>query len=1039
MAGRKSPSSPDGAPAASGPRPAFGASEARTLVGRLYGLEAEVRELAGERDRNFHVRSVAGDEFVLKISNALELKEFLDCQNRVLDHLRERSPELGVPRLRCLPSGPAMTTVRGPSGTEHFVRLLMYLPGRFLSQVKPHHPELLLDLGRFLGSLDRALAGFAGDVPGRELLWDMRQAPQTVRGFLGLVADPERRRLIEQFLERYQAEVLPRSGALRQGLIYNDANDNNVLVGHAGGGLFGRFRRVTGVIDFGDMVQGWTVVEPAVAAAYAMMGKNDPLDAAARVAAGFHSVLPLTGDELACFFDFICMRLCLSVVIAAEQHSRERDNAYLRVSEDAAWGLLGRLREIHPRLAHYTLRDACGLPACPHSPDVARWLEANAGSFGPVVEPDPRAHPPLVFDLGAGSLDLGRFSYSQDPGEVEALIAARLQETGRKTALGRYNEARTAYTGRGFEVRRDDAAEMRTVHLGIDLFLPPGSPVLAPLDGEVHSLADNAASQDYGPTVILEHHPADGPAFYSLYGHLSRTSLAALRKGAPLRKGERFAAVGPTSENGGWPPHLHFQVIADMLGFVGDFPGATVPSRRSLWLSLCPDPNLVLGLPADAFPPPGPGREDVLARRRELLGPALSVSYRRPLKIVRGLGTRLFDEDGQAYLDGVNNVPHVGHSHPRVASAIAAQAAVLNTNTRYLHDVIVEYARRLAGTLPEPLRVFFFVNSGSEANDLALRLAWSRTNRRELIVVEGAYHGNLSSLIDISPYKFDGPGGRGAPPHVRKAALPDAYRGPYKAGDAEAGRKYARSVEEAVARLAAEGRPPAGFICESLLSCAGQIVLPPGYLETAYRAVRGAGGVCIADEVQVGFGRVGTHFWGFETQGVVPDIVTLGKPIGNGHPLGAVVTTPEIAASFHTGMEYFNTYGGNPVSCAAGLAVLDVIRDEKLQENALHTGAHLRAGLLRLKERFPLIGDVRGPGLFLGVELVRDRDTLEPAPEEASYVVERLRDKRVLTSTDGLLRNVIKIKPPLPFRREDADVLLERLAEVLSEDALSFG
>ncbi|MBM3312214.1 MAG: hypothetical protein FJY80_11985, partial [Candidatus Aminicenantes bacterium] len=406
MAAKRKGSGPNGV-SRGRPRPAFGADEARGLAGRLYGLEAEVRELTGERDRNFHLRTSDGGEYVLKISNALELKEFLDFENRILNHLQERSPELGVPRLRRLPSGEAMTTVRSPSGAEHFVRLLTYLPGRFLAQVRPHHPELLSDLGRFLGGLDRALAGFDGDVPERPLLWDMRHAPQTVRRFLNLVPDPDRRRLVEFFLDRYQRAVLPRSGALRQGIIYNDGNDHNVLVGHAAEGPFGRFRRVAGVVDFGDMVRGWTVVEPAVAAAYAMMGKADPLEAAAHIAAGFHSVLPLTEDEFACFFDFVCLRLCLSVVIAAEQQSRERDNAYLRVSEDAAWALLGRLGEVSPNLAHGTFRDACGLPACPRASGVVRWLEANAESFGPVVEPDLRAHPPLVLDLGAGSLELG--------------------------------------------------------------------------------------------------------------------------------------------------------------------------------------------------------------------------------------------------------------------------------------------------------------------------------------------------------------------------------------------------------------------------------------------------------------------------------------------------------------------------------------------------------------------------------------------------------------------------------------------------------
>ncbi|HEX9902895.1 MAG TPA: aminotransferase class III-fold pyridoxal phosphate-dependent enzyme, partial [Acidobacteriota bacterium] len=483
--------------------------------------------------------------------------------------------------------------------------------------------------------------------------------------------------------------------------------------------------------------------------------------------------------------------------------------------------------------------------------------------------------------------------------------------------------------------------------------------------------------------------------------------------------------------------HLHFQIVTDLLDRKGEFPGVAPPSRRSLWLGISPDPNLILKIPESEFPAPSRDREEILRQRQARLGPSLSVSYRRPLKIVRGYKQYLYDQDGQAYLDSVNNVPQVGHGHPRVVRAIQSQAAVLNTNTRYLHDNIMEYARRLGQTLPQPLGVFFFVNSGSEANDLALRLAWAHTGRREIIVVDGAYHGNLSSLIEISPYKFDGPGGKGVPPHVQKALLPDVYRGPFRRPDPEAGRKYARSVEEVIQGLRLQGLSPAAFIAESLMSCAGQIVLPEGYLRSVYQAVRAAGGVCIADEVQVGFGRVGTHFWGFETQGVVPDIVTLGKPMGNGHPLGAVITTPEIAASFRTGMEYFNTYGGNPVSCAAGLAVLDVIRDEGLQANALAVGNHLRAGLEKLKDRHPLLGDVRGLGLFLGLELVRDSRTLEPADAEASYIVERMRDKRVLASTDGIFRNVIKIKPPLVYAKDNADTFLEKLEEVLQEDVLN--
>jgi 4-aminobutyrate aminotransferase-like enzyme len=303
-----------------------------------------------------------------------------------------------------------------------------------------------------------------------------------------------------------------------------------------------------------------------------------------------------------------------------------------------------------------------------------------------------------------------------------------------------------------------------------------------------------------------------------------------------------------------------------------------------------------------------------------------------------------------------------------------------------------------------------------------------------VVVVDGAYHGNTQTLVDVSPYKHAGPGGGGAPSWVRAAPMPDDYRGLHRRGDPERGAKFASGVADAFASLRAAGEKPAAFLCESLLSCGGQIELPPGYLSASYAHARGAGAVCIADEVQVGFGRLGTHFWGFQTQGVVPDIVTMGKPIGNGHPLGAVVTTPEIAAAFANGMEYFNTYGGNPVSCEIGLAVLDVIRDERLQERARRVGGRMKEGLHRLAERHPIVGDVRGLGLFLGIELVLDRDSRTPAPRQAAYVVERMKDHGILLSTDGPEHNVIKMKPPLVFSDADADRALAAFDRVLSED-----
>jgi len=432
----------------------------------------------------------------------------------------------------------------------------------------------------------------------------------------------------------------------------------------------------------------------------------------------------------------------------------------------------------------------------------------------------------------------------------------------------------------------------------------------------------------------------------------------------------------------------------------------------------------------------GRNKDEILNIRKQFIGRNFSISYRKPLKIVRGAMQYLYDEEGCTYLDAVNNVPHVGHCHPRVVKAAQRQMAILNTNTRYLHDYLVEYAQRLTSKLPDPLKVCFFVCSGSEANDLALRMARTHTGQKDIIVVDGAYHGNTTANIEISPYKFDGPGGKGAEPHIHKVPMPDIYRGLHRADDPDAGKKYAKHVQEKTEELQKNQKNVAAFICESLLGCGGQIVLPNNYLKEAFQYVRNAGAVCIADEVQVGFGRVGTNFWGFETQQVIPDIVTLGKPIGNGHPLAAVVTTPEIGQSFNNGMEYFNTYGGNPVSCAVGMAVLDIIEEEELQENALKVGDHLKQGLEKLMVKHQLIGDVRGMGLFIGVELVLNRETLAPAAKQASYIIERMKEQGILTSIDGPLHNVVKIKPPLVFTEANADYLVETLDKILGESEL---
>jgi len=423
---------------------------------------------------------------------------------------------------------------------------------------------------------------------------------------------------------------------------------------------------------------------------------------------------------------------------------------------------------------------------------------------------------------------------------------------------------------------------------------------------------------------------------------------------------------------------------------------------------------------------------DLIKERNEHIGRNLSTSYKQKLKITKGALQYLYDDTGKTYVDCVNNPSHVGHCHPVVVKRMQKQIATLNTNSRYLHDNILEYAKKLTATLPPSLGVCYFTNSGSEANDLAVRMARHFTKQTDVIVLDHAYHGTSTVAMEMSPYKFDGRGGFPQRHWVHKAMVPDVYRGKYRSNDEQAGTKYAEDVQRIIELLQKGNKSPALFICETLLGVGGQMPLPAGYLEQVYKYVRAAGGVCIADEVQVGFGRIGDAFWGFELQNVVPDIVVLGKPIGNGHPLAAVIVTNEIANAFNNGMEYFNTYGGNPVSMEAGLAVLDVIQQEEMQRHAKETGNYLMQGLRKLMEKYPIIGDVRGHGLFIGAELVKDRVSLEPAVDEIDQVVEFVKARGYLLSTDGPFHNVLKIKPPMPFNKQNADELLQHLGQAFA-------
>jgi 4-aminobutyrate aminotransferase-like enzyme/Ser/Thr protein kinase RdoA (MazF antagonist) len=425
-------------------------------------------------------------------------------------------------------------------------------------------------------------------------------------------------------------------------------------------------------------------------------------------------------------------------------------------------------------------------------------------------------------------------------------------------------------------------------------------------------------------------------------------------------------------------------------------------------------------------------RAAMLVRRQRFMGPQTYMFYDRPLHMVRGEGAWLYDVTGRRYLDVYNNVPHVGHCHPHVVEAIARQAAILNTNIRYLFDEVLDYAERLGATMPQGsgLTACMFVNSGSEAVDLAGRLAKAHTGNSGALVMEYAYHGWTEAVEALSPEVGAGAAWKS---HVRMLIAPDDYRGPHRRGGNDLAARYAADADRAIGSLAEDGHKPAFFIADAALLTNGVIDAPTGWMQGVYDRVRKAGGLAVADEVQSGFGRQGDAMWGFELHGVVPDIVCMGKPIGNGHPLGAVVTRPEIVQALVDQRIFFSTFGGNNVACAAGMAVLDVLEREGLQENSRIVGGHFKQGLRRLADKHALIGDVRGRGLLVGLELVRDRKTLEPAASETKRVVNRMRDLGVLTASEGPHGNVLKLRPPICFSIAQADMTIAAIDQALSE------
>lgn len=956
-------------------------TEIESLLRSQFGIDpASCDRLAGEVDHNTLVVDRDDRRFVFKVHSPTTPIADLDMQDAALRHVATAGLATSSPHL-------VARTVVHTDGSERVARLLNWVEGSPL-RAGTATPDTLRSIGQTVAQVDRALGGFDHPATERPYRWNMLQCIN-----LDPASDEWAAATIGSF-----ADALPALRALPQQTIHNDANDDNIVVASDG---------TVSLIDYGDIVRGPRVIGLGVAAAYAMFGQVDPLAAAAALVAGYHEAAPLDPAEIALLDTVIRTRLAMSITIAEMQVREQPDNVeYLTTSQASITEVVALLETIPPPLAHATYRNVCGYLPINAQRQVETFFGSSSFDPAPIVGDDLSSATVLDWSHGAERSQ----SIPDD-----------------RPSLGRYAELRSIYDTEAFATPFD---ERRTLHLGVDVFVPDGRSVYSPLDGVIHSCDVRDQPGDYGGVVIIEYRTPGNVPFWLLVGHLAHTSIERLTPGQHIGRGAEFALVGSRQENGGWAPHLHLQLFTDLLGQSTDLDGVARSTQRDVWTSISPNPApLIVGTDRRTVQADHTRTAAAITqRRRTNVSPSLSLSYDDPLHIVQGDGAELIDIDGRRWLDLVNNVAHVGHEHPRVVDAITEQARRLNTNTRYLHSNIVDYAERLRALFPDPLSVVFITNSGSEAVDLALRLARTTTGREGVLTLDWAYHGNLSSLVEISPYKFNRSGGRGPTKRVRICELPDPFRGTHS----DNGPAYADDVGRQARALADAGVPAAVFIHESISGCGGQIDLAPGYLEAAYANARAAGALCIADEVQCGLGRVGADWWAFEQQGVVPDIVTMGKPLGNGHPLGAVITTPHIARAFANGMEYFNTFGGNPVSCAAGLAVLDVIDDERLRANAEATGDYLIARLRKLAVRHPSIGDVRGRGLFIGIDLVDATGTRNPATRLAAATVEGLRHRGILVSSDGPDANVLKIKPPMVITTDQVDRTIDALDETLS-------
>jgi 4-aminobutyrate aminotransferase-like enzyme/Ser/Thr protein kinase RdoA (MazF antagonist) len=973
------------------PAPVVDQAAAERIAAAQFGLAVHARPLGSQQDSNFLL--TASDSTVLgvlKIANPAFSAAEIEAQDAAAGHL---AATVGL-RVGTVLHGPVtVATASGPAAA----RVLRYLPGGTLAGPGYLAPAVVAGLGTIAGEVSRGLRYFTHPGLDRVLQWDLRHADRLVARLAGQVRDPGLRSGVQDAARQAWSRVQPLAAHLPRQAVHLDVTDDNVVCRTRDG-----LRTPDGVIDFGDLTTTWAICELAIAITSVLHhARAEPCSTVPAIRA-FHQIRPLSFEEAAVLWPLVVLRAAVLVVSGEQQAAIDAGNTYVT-------GALDRERLMFTQ--------ATSVPA-----DVMTALILDELGFG---------HPPLRVPAGtildqarSQTLDLSSQSDAADGGAwlipgledrlAEQVLASGAATGGAGAVVTRYGEARLTASR---TLAEDSPA---TVATGVDLWLACPAELTAPWAGELTSDGpDHIVLTGGGLTLTLSWSGSDRAVPGGGRPVPAKARLGTLAGGSRLHVNLRAATAPPM------PPLVR-------------------PEYAAGWLALAADPAPLLGLPPTLGRPPTLGlapalglaagqgaAEDLLARRDASFAAVQELYYRDPPRIERGWRHHLAGTDGRVYLDMVNNVAVLGHAHPRIETAVSRQLRRLNTNSRFNYAAVVEFTERLTALLPAPLDAVFLVNSGSEAVDLALRLALAATGHKDVVAIREAYHGWTYATDAISTSAADNPNAVGTRPRwVHAVDAPNSYRGRYRGADAY---RYAPEAAQLIAALAAAGRPAAAFVAEAFYGNAGGMALPAGYLAEVYAEVRHHGGLAIADEVQVGYGRLGEWFWGFEQQGVVPDIVTMAKAMGNGYPLGAVITSRAIAERYRDQGYFFSSTGGSPVSSVVGLTVLDVIRDEGLQANAARVGAHLKARLEELATRHELIGAVHGSGLYLGVEFVRDRGTLAPATGETWAICDRMLELGVIIQPTGDRMCVLKIKPPLCLDAAGADFFADTLDRVLTE------